>query len=670
MPTHSSSGIRFSAIAIRFVVVAVAMFGGCQDKSNPLTVQVPVSTDTTMHITSIFPTHGRRGSKIIISGKNFGKTKEDNKVAFFNTAKYYMYIGPVDSLIKSFPFDSLFITVPDYGDVPWIVTAPILLRVGTDTSYSDSSFYLEPRGHPHFASLNPGRARVGDSVTIKGSGFDADTKYLRILLDTMNARVLARSIYNDVIIVRVPAIVTTAPFKIFINSDTLVTSPFTVIPPVIKSFTPASGTAGTKVLLQTNCLVDSSISVMVGSVPAKVDSFADSVLLVTVPENAVSGLITMHIGQCTASSQSLFEVIPRQIVSFSPTHGCAVTPISLKMNFRVGGLKLAASVNSVSVPIISQMDSTVVVLSQGINSSGTIEISFGNTMVKSGGVYTVDSCPISIAKFEPISGHEGDTVKIFTTGILDASNLIVKFGETVSNGAVVHNGVVYATVPLGARTAPIAISYQGEKVTTDSTFIVRGHGLPFNLVTVEVGNAIVQLETYESGQGSVTTTGPISFSVDNCNFKGVISTSLRQSDSLGVTYSIHTRVYKPGLGYTDVTDCESSFMLHLDTAKHSILSCVCSGSFSDDNGDGRNGQYRKDNSSVSCGSLAYTVKSDETWVAEVRGQILSSIISGLTFGNSSGSYTSAGGGGGSSGSESVKKLLGFSDSSFVRITMK
>jgi len=96
--------------------------------------------------------------------------------------------------------------------------------------------------------------------------------------------------------------------------------------PMIKSFTPVSGPAGTTVTIS-GSYFDKNLSLDVvkfNDIKATVSAASDSQLVVTVPELAGTGKISVTInGQSVSSSSDFTVTVAPQISSFSPVNGLA-----------------------------------------------------------------------------------------------------------------------------------------------------------------------------------------------------------------------------------------------------------------------------------------------------------------------------------------------------------
>lgn len=668
MTFEPSSTNHFDSIAaIRFVIAVVVAFAGCKDTSNPL------NADTQPHITAIAPAHGHHGSHVIISGKNFSAIKDSNVVAFLKFASYFTAVAKIDSIVKGSSGDRLYVTVPDDA-----ISGKILLAVHSggsfDGVYSDSVFTVDSGSVPRVTSMGPSSGVIGSKVTIIGTGFDLGAANVRVMFDTSVGVIVRKNI--DTVVVRVPPHVATAQFTIFMNADTLRTQAFTVLQPEIIAFAPSSGIPGTVVLLHTKFVPDSAATVTVTGMKARIDTLTDSTILFTVPEAAQNGMITVHNAAYVVTSTTPFTVLAREVIEIVPTQGCPTTPITIKTNFDVSNAKLGVTIGGAVVAITSQKDSTVVVSAPGIVGSGKVVLTMSGVSVKSDALFTVDDCPIAITKFEPVFGRENDSVKIYTTNIADTIGLVVKFGNVPSRVSFLGNGVLKAIVPAGAHTAPITVIYHGLQVTTDSTFIVRGPGFPFDTVSVEIGNVNVKLfhyhNTSDHGNGSSDTSSSVenfTLAVDPCNYAGALVTNARQLDSMGVKYSYYSSHYESGGGCTRKISCVSTRMIYLDTTRHLIRSFASGSSYDnsclDDQFAGRDDKH---SATLSFGTVPYSVLSDGTCVAVIRGMALSSIGLALSYSVSDG--TQDGHYGYEGHSITLTQIVGFTDSSYVQIKLK
>lgn len=194
-------------------------------------------TITAPSIASISPASALPGASLTITGSNFKAS----------TDYYYnpnvVKIGNVQATVTNATASSLTVTVPA-GLTPG--SYPVTVSTGVHTVSSPQDFTVLS---PSISGFVPQLGTVGTEVTINGlfnpSQYDNSVKF-----GTITASVL--SVSASSIRVQVPSGVSAGKMKITVTSGGQTVSSiddFTVIPPAITSFSPASGVPGTLVTI-------------------------------------------------------------------------------------------------------------------------------------------------------------------------------------------------------------------------------------------------------------------------------------------------------------------------------------------------------------------------------------------------------------------------------------
>ncbi|HEV8433747.1 MAG TPA: IPT/TIG domain-containing protein, partial [Thermoanaerobaculia bacterium] len=284
------------------VSMAITTPAGTVQLSNCYTYLPPPTVAT------VQPNKGKTagGDVVTITGTNFGSI-DDTSVTFGSTA----------ATVTSVTSASIAVTTPagSAGTVDVTVSTP-----GGSATRSSAFTYLDP---PTIASIAPtaGKTAGGDGITATGTNFD----------DTTTTLTIGGVPATNVVVVSPTSLTATTPagsagpVNVAVTTaggSAMLSGGFTYVPPpVIASFTPTSGTAGSNVTItgQNFATVAANDTVTIGGAAAAVVSATATQLIVTVPANAISGAIAVTAIGGTATSATPFTVITyRSLAVTSP----------------------------------------------------------------------------------------------------------------------------------------------------------------------------------------------------------------------------------------------------------------------------------------------------------------------------------------------------------------
>jgi IPT/TIG domain-containing protein/flagellar hook capping protein FlgD len=317
---------------------------------------------------------------------------------------------------------------------------------------------------PSISAFDPNSGIEGTEVTIYGSGFDGTTAV------KFNGAAAVFTVNSDVLLrASVPVGATSGPISITNATGTFTSGPsFTVIPPpVITSFTPASGPVASQVTVHGRNFTGASAVKFNGTAAVfTVDS--DTLLHATVPNGAGSGTISVTGPGGTATSAASFTVlVPPTITSFTPTSGPVGTQVTVNGTGFSGTTSVQFNGSAASFTVVSstRLHATVPA------GAGSGPISVGNPTgtFASGSSFTVIAAP-TVASFSPTSGTPGTEVTVHGTGFIAAS--AVRFNGTPWSFTVDSDTVLHATVPPGATSGPISVTNPAGTALSATNFVV------------------------------------------------------------------------------------------------------------------------------------------------------------------------------------------------------
>jgi Domain of unknown function DUF11/IPT/TIG domain len=388
-------------------------------------------------------------------------------------------------------------------------TVPVNAKVGTNfisvTSPSGSFTSQIP-----FTVFSPGAVvtnvdpyfgPAGTSIKIEGVHFILGTGNVTNVL--FNGKPGTGFILNseNQLHINVPNGITTGPLTILSASGTnfnFTTSSNFYGPPVINSFSPASGRTGTNlVIIGTNFLSASRVefggtggafSIGVDINPPNTNS---GMIQVTVPTNVITNPFRVITSGGAIATSSNFVVLPT-ITGFSPQFGRPNTNVIVTgANFTAAGLNVKfGGLNAAFVSGVTFGQLTAVVPNNATNAPIIITTVDGS--VTSADIFYLQ--PI-LTSFTPTNAPPNSIVTITGQNLLGTTNVSFN-GQLVSPQQPVNNTSVQVIVPDGVSTGPLSVLTPGGSATGASLFygppmiinFTPTHGLPGTNVTITGSN--------------------------------------------------------------------------------------------------------------------------------------------------------------------------------------
>ena len=419
--------------------------------SGPVTVVTPVGSAKSLGDLYVqptitrFPASAAVGQIIEIVGASF---KGASEVDFGGT--------PVVPLTVS--NTNLTVRVPP-------ISAPVLLTLITPGGaiLTTSVFSLAPT----LDAFTPAGGPVATAVTLTGTGLSGATK---IRFGTVDAAVISATATEAKTIV--PRGAVTGPITLITPVGTNTTTTKFFLPPQLTSVTPNRGKPGTALTLSGSSLTGAT-QVLFAGVPGEFQIVSDTALSVVVPEDALSGSLSVSNPGGSASGSLNFTVLGRQplVDAFSPDGGDVGTLVTLV----------------------------------GINFIGTTGVQFSNAPASSFTVKSDTNLVVTVpagARSGPIAVKNafgtGFTPRSFTVGTnaslsltLSANPVSVLSGEAlVLNLEVKNQGPLAAAGTTVTVILPDGLDYvDGTVLNGNITLLVDG--LLWNVGTVGVNQSVL-----------------------------------------------------------------------------------------------------------------------------------------------------------------------------------
>jgi hypothetical protein len=366
--------------------------------------------------------------------------------------------------------------------------------------------------------------------------------------------------------------------------------------PSIVSFTPVSSLPGASVTISgTNfspTLADNQVSF--NGVASTVTSATATELVVTVPESATTGKITVRVNGSTATSSADFTVLQTTLAGFSPESGTSGTTVVISgANFSPTLSENIVKFNGVVASVSAGSTGELVVAVPETATTGKVSVTVNGKTATSSADFIV--LQTTIAGFSPESGTHGAQVIITGTNFsINAAENIVAFNGVAATVSAATSTQLTASVPAGATSGKITVTINGKTTTSAATFTVPAPaitsyfppiaapgisvvitGANFSSVTenniVKFNGEEATVTAASSTQLTVTvpaaaTTGPLSvkvgtstatasnnFEICNGSAELVISDLVLSNTSGASSYMISFRITNTGAADADLT---------------------------------------------------------------------------------------------------------------------
>jgi hypothetical protein len=651
----------FLHIVVGFCITLVFSYG-CK-KDNPVASQ----QGPAVQIVSFSPQCGGWGQQVVISVKGLDPDTTRDRIYFTSvSSSANLVIARVDSIVFTDSLSRIYVRVPTLT-----TTGPIMLNVDGASVSSQSPFKYTTPLSPVFKSYQPHAGAPGSLVTVIGTGFDTSFKNITVLLNKDTARII--SVSTTQLQFKVPVTAKTGTITVLMDCDSIaLQGTYTVVPDSIISFSPVQALIGTPVVIATNFLPDTAgLAVKFGNVQTKIDSVSGALIYAKVPLGAVTAPINVLYKGISVTSSMNFIVLPPVIISFSPSQGPIGSLDTIITNFIVD-TTIKIRFGSVSTPLISASGTQIITRVPAGAVTSNIILVFASSIVTSTSNFVVTKRNHTITSFSPTFGWVGRSVTIIGTNFNpDTNGLMVLFGNVPAKVQSVSATQIVTSVPTGAATAPINVSFFGETATSSMAFQVTKPP-EFSKCLVQIGNIIANIQHDAYGYGcnptgnSTTDTESLSYSIDDCGGTLQQTSDPRFIDTL-TFYTTQSSSYFNNYG-SGSSNCTATDTLIIDTTRHMFVSVYAHSSSGSDyfiypNGGG----FSRAFAFLHFINLPYTVSSNGTWTGEIDGIAIQNVLRGSDYSNAScggGSY------GSSSGSGIVlQNIISLTDSSYIRITL-
>ena len=385
---------------------------------------IEVFPSTVPTISSFTPGSGAAGAEVTIMGTNFLGATAVN----FNGAPAANYIVVSSTQIRA--------TVPVGA-----TTGKITVTSSAGTGQSANGFtVIQP---PSISSFSPISGAVGTQVTINGTSFSSATAVKFNGVSASGFTIVS----STEIRANVPPGASSGPISVT-NAAGSVTSAsnFTVLfPPIVSSFTPASGVVGTEVTIN-GSFFSAAIEVKFnGTLAPGFNIVSETEIRATVPAGAATGKISVTNADGTGTSASDFTVIQTATISsFTPDIGPPSTEVTITGSHFTGTTDVQFNGSSVSAFTVS-FDTQIRATAPAGAATGPISVTNPAGTGTSGSNFTVTSPPSTLTYNPTADSYIRDayptnnygtttTLRVRNTGSFH--NIYLKFNVTGIVGTI------------------------------------------------------------------------------------------------------------------------------------------------------------------------------------------------------------------------------------------
>ena len=415
---------------------------------------------------SAFPTTGRSGNQVTITGQFYSATTDNVKVNF----------SGVQASVVSVSSTQIVVTVPSGIGAADNSQVPIQVSLGGQNLSLPYNFTILA----NYKDYSPKSGPLGTVITFTGDNLPSNYYYnyqsITVLFGTAS-EILGNN-YGQA---TVPSNVTTNNFQISVteNGKTFaLPGTFNVTAPTITSMSPASGLPGSTVTVTGTNFPTSygSITATLGSESVSASPYSSTQFSFTVPTDLSTGNYTfaLQAGPNSITAPTKFTVTAPSISSFSPSSGPIGSQITLTGTF-LSGQYYTVNFGSYSTSAYASSSNTIVVNVPSGISPGALKISvvIGGQTITAPGSFTV-TAP-TITSFSPTTGVAGTLVTITGTGFNSAYyGTSVSFGTINANIVNITTTSITVTVPsnTGNGAMKIIVNSAGQTVASTDNFTV------------------------------------------------------------------------------------------------------------------------------------------------------------------------------------------------------
>ena len=414
-------------------------------------VSFTVGTDPV--ISSVSPASGPAGTRVEITGANFGASQGTSTVTFNGTG----------ATPTNWSATSITVAVPANA-----TTGPVVVTVD-GTPSNAVTFSVKPA----ISGLSRISGPEGATVVIAGTGFGATQGTSTVTFNGTGATPTSWSATS--ITVTVPANAATGSVVVTVGGTPSDGVSFTVTPS-ISSLSPIAGPEGATVVITGTSFgaMQGMSTVTFNGVAATATSWSATSITVTVPTGATTGSVVVTVGGEASNGVSFTVGTDPIVTSLSPALGQVETTVVIGgANFGASQGTSTVTFNGVAATATSWSDASITVTVPAAAATGPVVVTVGGE-ASNQVTFTVTGPPPVISKLKPGDGEVGDSVKIKGEHFGTARGTSkVTFNGLLAESRKWDDSKITVNVPAGARTGPVVVTVEGQ-ASNPVTFSVTG----------------------------------------------------------------------------------------------------------------------------------------------------------------------------------------------------
>jgi hypothetical protein len=248
--------------------------------------------------------------------------------------------------------------------------------------------------------------------------------------------------------------------------------------PVISGFTPSSGLPDATVTITGENFSTTAAENIVSfnGTPATVVSATETTLVVTIPDGATAGPISVTVNGVKVTSSFSFTPLNTTITSFTPESGVPGTVVTISgTNFSTTASENIVKFNGIEAEVTAATATTLTVIVPADASDGKITVAIHDKVTTSANLFTIAELEVT-ETFPPIAAV-GISVKISGTNFSPVAEYnVVKFNGVPATVTAVSENEVTVLVPQGATTGPLTVKVGNHTVEALTVFAICSGG--------------------------------------------------------------------------------------------------------------------------------------------------------------------------------------------------
>lgn len=472
--------------------------------SLPYSIQIAngvlgTASASTPSITTLSVSTGIIGTSVTITGTSFGTIQGLSTISFHG----------ISANPTNWSMTSIIVNVPVGA-----TTGNIVVNVDLQNSNGVNFTVILA---PNITSVTPSSGAVGATITTIGTNFGALQGSSKIQFNGISAGVLSWS--DTTISATVPIGAVTGNVIVIVSGINSNSINFIVLPaPNITSLIPNSSSIGLPIEIHGANFgaTQGSNTVKFNGILGAPSNWSASLINVIVPLGATTGNVVVFASGVNSNGVNLTIASAPSITSLSSPYGIIGASITINgLNFGSSQGSSTVTFNGITASPTSWNTNSIIVLVPVGATTGNIIVTVAG--IDSNGV-NFAVIP-NILSLSPLSGTVGTSVTITGTNFGSLRGLsTVTFNGITASISSWSDGIIVATVPVGANTGNVVVTVSGFASNGSSFFVIS---IPPVIISLSAtsGNVGIPITITGSNFGSVQ-------GLSKVVFNGILVTSI------------------------------------------------------------------------------------------------------------------------------------------------